>query len=181
MLDKPFWRKIHRLVGLLLVGFVVFYGVTGLLLNHRQDFSYFQTRSKTVIPVQVQDQGLMLSFIDSYRQQINRDDSPKVIRIKDGGVIEFLYGSHGRTTYIIDPQAGTMTRVDKMDNQPWHWLNRLHKAYKTSGFWQVLTDGIGLLILFLTGTGLVILNYSRRDIVFLAGGAGLLILGLWLA
>ena len=180
-MDKQFWRKIHRWIGLLLVGFVVFYCITGLLLNHRQDFDYFQTRQKSVVPIEVGNQDMLQGVIDAYKLQINRSDNPKVIRIKKGGIIEFLYGSHGKTTYVVDPQAGTMTRIDKAETQPWYWLNRLHKAYKTSGFWQILTDGIGLLLLLLTCSGLVMFRYSHRDVLFLVGGVGMLVLGLWVA
>lgn len=180
-MDKIFWRKIHRWLGLLLVGYVIFYCLTGLLLNHRQDFNYFQAKQTSVVPIKVENQEMMQGVIDAYKQQINRSDNPKVIRIKDGGVIEFLYGSHGRTTYVIEPQAGTMTRIDKEDQQPWYWLNRLHKAYKTSLAWQLLADCIALLAMFLTCTGLFIFRYNRQDFLLLVGGLLLFLLGLWVA
>ena len=49
----------HRCLGLLVAGFAVFYSLTGLALNHRQDLGYFQTKHKVVLPVKVQDQQLM--------------------------------------------------------------------------------------------------------------------------
>ncbi|MCF6291369.1 MAG: PepSY-associated TM helix domain-containing protein [Desulfobacterales bacterium] len=177
-MKKISWRKLHRWAGLLLTGFVVFYCLTGLLLNHRQDFAYFQERRKSVVRIKAQDQKSLPGFINTYKQQINRSDDPTVIRIRQGGVIEFLYGSHGRTTYVIDPRAGTMTRIDKADKQPWYWLNRLHKAYKTSTAWQLLTDAVALLVIFLALTGLIIFRYTRQDILLLTGGLLLLLLGM---
>ncbi len=38
---KKLFKNIHRWIGLLLVGFVVFYCFTGILLNHRKGFNYF--------------------------------------------------------------------------------------------------------------------------------------------
>ena len=166
---------------MLLVGFVFFYCITGLLLNHRQGFKYFQTRQKSVVQVEVAGQDMLQEVVDAYKLQINRSDNPKVIRIKDGGVIEFLYGSHGRTTYIIETQTGTMTRVDKSDTQPWYWLNRLHKAYKTSMSWQLLTDFIAILLMLLTLSGLVVFRYTRLDFLLLAGGFVVLLLGMLVA
>ncbi len=177
-MKKISWRKLHRWAGLSLTGFVVFYCLTGLLLNHRQYFAYFQERRQSVVRVEVQDRQPLLDFINTYKQRIDRQDDPRVIRIREGGVIEFLYGSHGRTTYVIDPLAGTMTRIDKSDNQPWYWLNRLHKAYKTSTAWQLLTDVVALLVIFLAVTGLVIFRYTRQDMLLLAGGLLLLLLGM---
>ncbi|MCI5146159.1 MAG: hypothetical protein D3923_11675 [Candidatus Electrothrix sp. AR3] len=93
-------------------------------------------------------------------------------------MIEFLYGSHGKITYIIDPQASTITRIEKLNQQPWHWLNRLHKAYKTNTFWIILTDSIALLIMVLTFSGLVIFRYKRQDIILLLLGILCLIIGM---
>lgn len=181
MNNNSFWRKLHRWTALILAGFVCFYCITGLMLNHRQMFGYFQDRQKSVERVEIQDHTPLQSFIDTYKQQINRNDDPKVIRIRKGGNIEFLYGSHGRTTYIIDPALSTMTRIDKVDNQPWYWLNGLHKAYKTSNFWLLLTDLVSLMILFLTISGLILFQYTRRDFMLLAGGLLMMMLGVTLA
>ncbi len=134
-----------------------------------------------MFPVEVQSQESIQNFIDFYKQQINRQDNPKVIRIKGDGVVEFLYGSHGRTTFIIEPQSGTMTRVEKSDNQPWYWLNRLHKIYKTSNIWQLLADGIALLLILLLLSGLIVLRYTRQDFLLLIGGFLLILIGMMVA
>lgn len=180
-MKKISWRKLHRWAGLLLTGFILFYCVTGLLLNHRRYFDYFQGRRQSVVPIVVQDQEALQGFINTYKKQINRPDDPKVIRIREGEVVEFLYGSHGRTTYIIDSRLGTMTRIDKSDKQPWYWLNRLHKAYKTSLAWQLLSDVIALLIIFLTMTGLFFFRYTRQDLLLLAWGLLVLVIGIFAA
>jgi len=131
--------------------------------------------------VRPRDGQELAAFIDHYRRQIDRPDSPKVIRIKEGGIIEFLYGSHGRTTYVIDPAAGSMTRIDKRDIQPWHWLNRLHKAFKTGPAWVVGADAAALLILLTTASGLLMFRYGKQDWLLLAAGCAILLLGVMLA
>ncbi len=180
-MSKILWRKIHRWLGLLLAAFLIFYCFTGLLLNHRQQFDYFQKEETTVSQIVVQKQEALQKFIEGYKQQLDRKDDPSVIRIKDDGVIEFLYGSHGRTTYAVDPQAGTLTRTDKIDQQPWYWLNQLHKSAKTSTFWLVLTDSIALLLVVLFLSGLLLLRLRRQDIILLIAGLALFLLGMAIA
>ncbi|XOF32341.1 MAG: PepSY-associated TM helix domain-containing protein [Candidatus Electrothrix sp. YB6] len=175
------WRRLHRWAGLLLSGFILLYCITGVMLNHRKSFNYFTVRHQQTFAVEVQQQDALNKFIDSYKQQIGRDDDPAVIRIRDGGTVEFLYGSHGRTTYIIDSAKGVMVRIDKQEQQPWYWLNSLHKSLKTSLFWVLLTDGVALLILFLTLSGLIIFRYTRLDLLLLIIGVLLMLFGMALA
>jgi hypothetical protein len=172
------WRRLHRWAGLLLVGF---YSITGIILNHRKSFDYFTTRHQQTFPVEVQQQDELNKFIDSCKQQIGRDDDPSVIRIKDAGIVEFLYGSHGRTTYVIDSAKGVMLQIDKQEQQSWYWLNSLHKSFKTSMLWVLLTDGVALLILFLTLSGLIIFRYARLDFLLLIIGMLVMLFGMALA
>ncbi|MCI5122605.1 MAG: hypothetical protein D3908_15735 [Candidatus Electrothrix sp. AUS4] len=175
-MNKRSWRLVHRWAGLFLLGFVLFYCLTGLLLNHRKSFDYFQSRQETVVTIEVQPQNVLNEVVEKYKQLIGRDDDPTVIRLKPEGIIEFLYGSHGRITYIIDTVQGRMIRLDKEEQQPWSWLNNLHKSSKVSLTWLGLADCIAVLIIVLALSGLVIFRYTRWDILLLACG-GLVMLG----
>ena len=159
-----------------MLGFMLFYCLTGLLLNHRESFGYFQHRQTTSITIEVQSENVLNDVVKRYKQLIGRDDDPTVIRLKPEGVIEFLYGSHGRTTYIIDTVQGRMSRIDKEEQQPWSWLNNLHKSSKVSAFWIGLADCIAVLIIVLALSGLVIFRYTRLDFLLLVCG-GLVMLG----
>ncbi len=174
------WRKVHRWVGLFLLGFVLFYSLTGLLLNHRKSFGYFQKRHKTVSKIEVQQEDVLNQTIETYKQQIGRDDDPTVIRLKKHGIIEFLYGSHGRVTYVIDSMNGEMTRIEKKEQQPWHWLNRLHKSYKVASAWIWLTDGIAVLLILLSLSGLFIFRYTWLDIMLMTCGGLVMGIGMLL-
>jgi hypothetical protein len=169
------WRDLHRWTGMILVAFVGFYCFTGLILNHRHAFSYFVEQQRSISPVPVQEPEQLRSFIESYKDLINRSDDPTVIRIKDGNIIEFLYGSHGKTTYVIDPKKGTMEKVDKIYQQPWTWLNNLHKAFKTSDLWLVVADGAALAILFLGLSGVLLIRLRVVDCLLLCGSVGMLV------
>ncbi len=169
-------RKIHRWGGLVLAAFILFYCITGVLLNHRKAFRYFTNKEKTEYRVPASDTARMRKFIDFYKGQINRTDDPTVIRIKKGGTIEFLYGSHGKTTYIIDPAQGRMERVEKQPVEPWSWLNRLHKAFKTGWTWVVISDLISICLIVVTITGMIIFKYRVADFISVALGVLIFIL-----
>ena len=172
---------LHRWGGLLLATLVVFYCVTGILLNHRESFDYFIAKERKAVAVPESDTTSMETFLAGYKKQINRADDPKVIRIREDRAIEFLYGSHGKTTYTIYPTEGRMEIVEKEYRQPWTFLNDLHKAAKTSMFWVILADLAAAVIIGVTVTGLLVFKYRRLDFVLLAGGVVLLFVGAWLA
>ncbi len=159
---RPRWPVWHRVGSAAVALPLVFYAVTGVLLNHRQAFDYFQDRTARVRPVAKKDLGPLREFLAFYKAEIGRDDDPAVIRIKNGRTVEFLYGSHGQVTYVIDPQAGRMTRIEKRPVEPWSTLNRLHKAFKTPGPWVWLADLVSALLVASLVTGLAVPGAWRR-------------------
>jgi len=170
-------RKIHRWGGLLLAAFIIFYCVTGILLNHRKYFDYFFTRNETVYEVPVSDIHSITAFVDYYKEQIGRSDDPAVIRIREGRTVEFLYGSHGKTTYVINPQEGLMKKIEKSPHQPLFWLNNLHKAFQTGTSWLLLTDTVSVIIIVATITGLIVLKYRLLDFIMVFGGVLIFMIG----
>ncbi len=174
-------RKLHRWFGLFLAGLIIFYCITGLLLNHRRALGYFIDKQQTVSRVKQSDISRMREFIDYYKNQIGRNDDPTVIRIRNGKTIEFLYGSHGKTTFIIDPEKGEMQTIEKKHRQPWSRLNSLHKVFKTSTVWLIIADCTCIAILLITLTGLVILRYRPLDWMLVIGGVLLFFTGLFIA
>lgn len=163
-------RKLHRWIALFIAGFIIFYSITGILLNHRKAFHYFIQKEHTIQRVPLSNTSKLREFIEFYKRQIGRNDDPKVIRIKDGDTLEFLYGSHGRITYTIHPAKGIMEIVQKSELQPWSHLNRLHKAFKTSRSWIFFSDLSSLLLLTVTLSGLLIFHYKKSDYAILALG-----------
>ncbi len=173
---KKLLRNIHRWGGLVLTIFVIFYCFTGILLNHRKDFDYFIIKKRSESTVPVSDIKRLRKFIDFYKAQINRKDDPTVIKIKNGKIIEFLYGSHGKTTFIIDPLKGRMEKIEKIPAQPWAWLNRLHKAFKTADIWIFVTDAVSVILILVTITGLFIFRYRKLDYTLIVLGLVIFVL-----
>jgi len=104
-----FAYRLHRWGGLFLAAFILFYSLSGIMLNHRQAFSFFYQRHTISQQIKPTDNQAVNLFLDHYKKQIKRSDTPQVIRLRDSGrKIEFLYGFHGQTTVIIDTVKGTM-------------------------------------------------------------------------
>lgn len=177
----PFLHTLHRLGGLITAAFIFCYSLTGIVLNHRQSFDYFQTSQITQSPTAKSDLTVINDFIGQYRAQIGRPDAPEVIRIKNGASIELLYGSHGQTTYTIDPAAGTMKVETKSPSQPLYFLNKLHKASKTTAAWLWLSDALSLCLIVSTVSILTVMRYRLMDYCILLGGIGLCLAGGMLA
>jgi hypothetical protein len=174
---SPLLHKLHRWGGLLTAAFILFYSLTGLILNHRQAFSYFQSSQISHQSVPKTELTAINDLIGRYREQIKRDDSPTVIRITNGKTIELLYGSHGQTTYTIDPNAGSMEVETKSPSQPLYFFNKLHKAAKTSTLWLALTDALSLAVIVATVSILAAMRYRPLDLFLLMTGLALCLAG----
>lgn len=176
---KRWFLKLHRWSGFFLLFPLLFYCLTGVLLNHRRDFGYFLHKYRTLKSVAPHDDSSIKEFIDFYRQQIGRSDSPRVIRIRGDGLIEFLYGTHGKVTYVIDPLRGKMEIIEK---SPWPVISRLNDLHRASGFsfwWVFLADALALMMAILALTGLFLLPLRRADWFLLLMGGLVLLLSLF--
>ncbi len=172
---KRLLRKIHRWGGLLVAAFVLFYALTGILLNHRKAFNYFYKLKKETIYIAPSDTKKIREFVEHYKSLIKRKDDPTVIKIKGADTVEFLYGSHGFIRYIIKPEKGEILRTEKVYIEPLNRLNNiLHKAAKTGKLWIFFSDIFSVILIISTITGLFIFRYSKTDIFFLVFGTILL-------
>lgn len=174
-------HQTHRFGGLFLAFFILFYCLTGIILNHRQAFEHFTAKEVRRQQVTPADPAVLTSFIDHYKKQLGRQDNPAVIRIRDNQTIEFLYGSHGQTTFSIDPTSGVMEVITKRPRQPLYWLNKLHKAFGTGPGWLLLTDLLTLLAVVTTISIMMAMKYRAIDFAMLAAGVLITLSGVILA
>ena len=168
---KKLLRKIHRWGGLRVAAFVLFYALTGILLNHRKAFSYFYKLKIEKTHIAPSDTKKIREFVEHYKGLIERKDDPTVIKIKGTKVMEFLYGSHGFVRYIIKPEKGEIIKTQKVFIEPLNRLNNvLHKAAKTSKLWVAFSDIFSGILILSTVAGLFIFRYRRIDILMLVSG-----------
>ncbi len=174
---KRLLRTIHRWGGLLVAAFVIFYALTGILLNHRKTFHYFYRVKTEKTQMAPSDTEKIRAFIEHYKTLIKRQDDPTVIKIKGSDTVEFLYGSHGLVRYVIKPEKGQIVRKEKVFFEPLNRLNNiLHKAARTSDLWIIFSDVFSVLLIVSTITGLFILRYQKADIFLVILGVVLLTL-----
>ena len=164
------WRLIHRYSGLLVVGFLLLYTFSGILLNHRKYFNNFLRERHLLQEKPLTDQKLLRDFIDRCKAQIGDPREPKMIIIRDLKNIDFRYDRHGNRGFILNPEAGTITAVSKTAREPWHAMKWLHVAYLTTPIWIVVSDIIALIILLAAFSGIFCLRYKRRDLLVVFAG-----------
>lgn len=168
---KAILRSIHRMGGLLVAAFVLFYSVTGIMLNHRKGFGYFYRIEESEAGIPREQDKRISKFIEHYKGLINREDNPTVIKIKDEKTIELLYGSHGLTRYVIKPEEGRVIKKEKVFLEPLNRLNNLlHKAVNTGSIWIYLSDIFSGVLILSTVTGLFIFRYKKLDVALLLIG-----------
>ncbi len=170
-------RKIHRWSGLLFFALLVFYCTTGLLLNHRRAFDYFVDRQRQTMTVAPVDISALRQVIDRYVRLAGEEMPPTVVKIKPDSTVELLYGSHGVVTYVFPPDAGTMEKITKKPRQPLHWLNRLHKVFRTTDGWLAVADLAAAGLLHAGITGLFIFRYRPPACLLLVLGLALTLTG----
>ncbi len=163
-------RRLHRGCGLIAFAFLLFYTFTGILLNHRKFFNNFLKEEQVKLAKPLTDSRLLSSFIKQCQAQIGDAREPSIIIIRDRKTIDFRYDRHGSEGFILNPAAGTITRISKEPREPWHALKWLHVAYLTSPIWVVVSDLIALIILLTALSGLYCFRYQRRDVLAAVGG-----------
>ena len=170
------WRAIHRISGFIVVGFLLFYTFTGILLNHRKYFNNFLLEKHTPLPGAKMDRQLLQTFVEQCKIATGDDRQPVMIIIRDMKNIDFRYDRHGYNSYLINPGAGTVTRVTKTGREPWHLMKWLHVNYMTTPFWVIFSDLIALLILVNGISGLLCRSWRRQDVFWAMGGLAILLL-----
>ncbi len=173
------WRLIHRLMGLFVVGFILFYALTGILLNHRKFFNNFLTQNTTVLDRPLQNMTLAEDFIAQCRKEIGDDRDPEIIIIRDGRV-DFRYDRHGSEAVLLDPKKGTISTVTRVPQEPWHAMKWLHVVYRTGDVWKLVSDFAAILMVLTALSGLFCLRYRQNDLLALLAGVLLLCFGLFI-
>jgi len=169
------WRKwlriLHRDFGYFIVGIVLIYSVSGIVLNHRTDFNpNFQiivsevsidlpagpTFSEEEVKKAVEAIDEQVRYKKSY---INKEGLLKVF-IENGEV-------------VVDPATGKGS-MEYLKKRPLlYQMNYLHKA-STISAWKWVSDSMAVLLIFVTVSGIFLLKgkngFMRRGIWFLVAG-----------
>jgi hypothetical protein len=152
---RKWLRILHRDFGYFIVGIILIYAVSGILLNHRKDFN--PNFKIVAMDVQVQlppgppfdEQALkpVIEAIDDFvvfkRADITKQGDLKVF-INNGEV-------------ILDPITGKGELEYLKKRAIFYEMNMLHKA-ATHGSWRWFSDAMMVILIFVTISGIFILK-----------------------
>ncbi len=147
---RPWLRSLHRDAGYLAVGLTLVYALSGLAVNHIDDwdpnFVEIQKTHELTGPLPNDEQALARHVLSALGETATPDE---VYRLSPNEV-EIAVGS---TTYLVNPETKV---VQQRGQRPrfllrfanWLHLNRGKKA------WTYIADGYAAFLLFLAASGL---------------------------
>ena len=155
MIQLKNWRKIaiwlHRDLGYFFVGMVVIYTISGIALNHRNDWSpSFIVVNQTIETGFTQDQERITQKVieqclkeNDVRDPYRGHDFPSAYKLK-------VFTKKG--SMLVDLETGT-GEYEALKRRPvFYQVNFLHTTSKRAWIWFSDIFCVGLLIITITGT-----------------------------
>ncbi len=171
---RLFLRKIHRWSSLFVVFFLIFYCLSGVLLNHKRNFKFLKPKVVSVKKVVKMDPSPIVTIVNRYLSYIPETEKPRAIVIDTDGTINILYGDMKKLAYnkayIILPKLGILKEKVKKPVEPLHFLKRFHKSYHVNKIWIFVSDILTLVVIVSIVTGLFITNYKGVNLFFILLG-----------
>jgi hypothetical protein len=147
---RPWLRSLHRDVGYLAVGLTLVYALSGLAVNHIDDwdpnFVEIQKTHELKGPLPKEDEGLARHVLSALGETTPPDE---VFRLSPTEV-EIAVGS---TTYLVNPQTSVVQQRAQRPRFLLRFANWLH-LNRGKRAWTYIADGYAAFLLFLAGSGL---------------------------
>lgn len=152
-------RTLHIYLSMLGVVMLMFFGVTGFMLNHADGFGLEATRtdvSSTTIPVNVIQKQDKLMLVEHLRSTgvsgaVDPFDWPG-----EGEVFHLAFKSpRSHTDVDIDLPAG-VAEITTQTRGVMGWLTRLHTAGEAGAGWRLLLDMTAILLVIASISGIVL-------------------------
>ena len=148
-------RWLHRDFGYLVVGITFIYTISGIAMNHRQDWNphYSLVTEEVIVPATDQMEyskteigSLLGKFKDQlvYKKHFITKDATIKIFVEEG-------------TVIYTPLEGT-AELELLKKRPfWFQINKIHLA-QTDRIWIWISDVMAIFLLFVAISGLFLLK-----------------------
>jgi hypothetical protein len=156
-------RTIHvyaTLTGLLLI---LFFAVTGFLLNHEDWFHLSEParhESKALVPTRLLADLDKLGVVEHLRNQGGVSGAVDAFDIEED-TVKVVFKSPGRQTEALIQRASGATELVYETRGILGRLTDLHRGKESGPIWSLVIDGTCLLLLTVASTGLI-LWYSLR-------------------
>jgi hypothetical protein len=188
-----YWnRKFHIYVGLVLLLFILFYSLSGLLLNHSQlKFASFWNERKVsekILPVKIPANLDSSALIKHFMKQLNIAGEVNNVKITQES-INFRAGKPGINHEIrVDLKKSMIVRKDMVFNW-WGKIRTLHTFngsdkenpdagpnWRVTRIWRLVADSIAIGLIFLCISSWIMWFEIRKNYPF-----GLIVLTLGIA
>ncbi len=181
---KSSLRKIHRWSSFFILVFLIFYCISGLLLNHKKVFKFLKTEVLYVKTVPQTNPKPIINIIKKYEKFIPEKDKPRAIVIDKNGKLYFLFGSMKKLAfqkaYFINPLKGQLEKVEKIPVEPLYLMKNFHKSHNVKKAWIFISDLLTFLIIISCISGLLIIHWRKSDYYVLIAGALVLLISFFL-
>lgn len=160
-------RWLHRDFGYLVVGITFIYTISGIAMNHRQDWNphYSVITEEVSVPANDQMEYSKSEIVSILNKFINRPVYKKHFITKDATIKVFVEEG----TVIYTPLEGK-AELELLKKRPfWFQINKIHLA-QTDRIWIWISDIMAVFLLFVAISGLFLLK----------GKYGITGRGLWL-
>lgn len=179
-------RWLHIYLSMFSLGVVLFFGATGLTLNHPGWFTRFETTADLegkVDPTWLAGEGRKLEVVEHLRAAHRVTGALVDFALEDPECLVTFKGPGYSADAFIDRETGRYTLSERRQGLV-AVLNDLHKGRDSGPIWSVVIDASAILMVVVGLSGLVLLFYlklRRRPglVVALAGAALALALAWW--
>jgi len=173
---RPWLRAAHRDVGYLLVGLTFIYALSGLAVNHIDDWnSNFVEYSRThqlsgALP------GDDAALATEVRRQLGIEAEPDEVFRLDDREVEILFDER---TLTVDTQSGAVRDEGRSARAFFRLANWLH-LNRGKEAWTLIADGYATLLLMLAVSGMFMIKGAKgikgRGILLVAAGVAVPVL-----
>ncbi|OGQ85877.1 MAG: hypothetical protein A2289_17260 [Deltaproteobacteria bacterium RIFOXYA12_FULL_58_15] len=198
------WRRtllsLHRDIGYLCFGFTVVYSISGIAVNHREDWDYnfSSTHASRVVGLPSDVLGLsanersepaaesrthQAALIAQLTELAGRSHPPRKVFWRSPDRLSLFFG--GADSDVVDylPESGILELQERQPRAVFRQFNFLH-LNEGRRWWTWGADIFAVLLLFLAISGVLIVPGRRglkgRGGILLAVGIAAPLVGLWL-
>lgn len=152
------WRRwnnvLHRDIGYLIVGLTVIYGISGIAVNHRQDWNpnyQINKEIQTIESITATDRD---AIVAEALQKLNLTVAPKNVFRPDPETIQLFFD---KKTYTVDLPTGKVLKETTQPRRVLYEMNQLHLNTPKEA-WTYIADLYALSLVFVSITGLFVLK-----------------------
>lgn len=152
------WRKwnniLHRDVGYLIVALTLVYGISGIAVNHIQDWNPSYSIEKeflTIAPITATETE---EVVEEVLKKINVTDSLQDYFRRDPETIELFYDEKN---YSVDLPTGNVLIETTRPRRVLYEMNQLH-LNSPKGIWTYIADLYAFSLIFVAITGIFVLK-----------------------